>query len=160
MASRDVGEKAVATNAADLGQAIADAMLEVFDGLMDEQRTYPLPSLGLRAQDMQFSDFVRTFQKDVAHERVRHVVDLRKIVSRPATTLDGMDTTLPVAASCIRCSTIILAARSTRRRRSKVDTLETSLADRYSSLTKSGNADVIDWHFQSWRQSHEWSTCG
>ncbi len=68
-------------------------------------------------------------------------------MARPATTLDGMDTTLPVAASCIRCSAIILAARSTRRRRSKVDVFETSLADRYSSLTKSGMTDFIDWHF-------------
>jgi len=36
MAARDMDEKALATSAANLGQAIADAMLEVFDGLMDE----------------------------------------------------------------------------------------------------------------------------
>jgi endonuclease III len=35
MAARDMDEKALATSAAVLGQAIADAMLEVFDGLMD-----------------------------------------------------------------------------------------------------------------------------
>jgi hypothetical protein len=36
MAAPDMDEKALATSAADLGQAIADAMMEVFDGLMDE----------------------------------------------------------------------------------------------------------------------------
>lgn len=36
MAARDMDETALATSAANLGQAIADAMLEVFDGLMDE----------------------------------------------------------------------------------------------------------------------------
>lgn len=78
-------------------------------------------------------------------------------MSRPATALDGMDTTLPVTATCIRCSAIILAARSTRRRRLKVDTFEISLADRYSSVTKSGMADFIDRHFHSWYKLHEWS---
>lgn len=34
MAARDMNEEALATSAAELGQAIADAMLEVFDGLL------------------------------------------------------------------------------------------------------------------------------
>ena len=75
MTALDTDGKALATSAADLGQAIADAMLDVFDGRV---RAYPLPSLGFCPQDMQFSDLVRTFQKDVAHKRVGHVVDLRK----------------------------------------------------------------------------------
>jgi len=35
MAARDMNEAALATTAADLGKAIADAMLEVFDGLIE-----------------------------------------------------------------------------------------------------------------------------
>ena len=34
MAARDMDEDGLATSAADLGKAIADAMLEVFDGLI------------------------------------------------------------------------------------------------------------------------------
>ncbi|WEX79377.1 hypothetical protein PYH37_006268 (plasmid) [Sinorhizobium numidicum] len=37
MASRDMNEEALAATAAALGRAISDAMLEVFDGLMDGQ---------------------------------------------------------------------------------------------------------------------------
>ncbi|WP_341488029.1 hypothetical protein [Pararhizobium sp. A13] len=36
MAARDMNEAALATTAADLGKAIADAMLEVFDGLIED----------------------------------------------------------------------------------------------------------------------------
>jgi hypothetical protein len=36
MAARDMNEEALAETAAALGKAISDAMLEVFDGLMDE----------------------------------------------------------------------------------------------------------------------------
>lgn len=36
LAARDMNEEAIATSAAELGQAIADAMLEVFDGLLAE----------------------------------------------------------------------------------------------------------------------------
>ncbi|KQS83555.1 MULTISPECIES: hypothetical protein [unclassified Rhizobium] len=36
IAARDMDEKALAQSATDLGQAIADAMLEVFDGLIEE----------------------------------------------------------------------------------------------------------------------------
>jgi len=36
MAARDMNEAALATSAAELGKAIRDAMLEVFDGLVTE----------------------------------------------------------------------------------------------------------------------------
>lgn len=36
IAARNMDEKALAQSATDLGQAIADAMLEVFDGLIEE----------------------------------------------------------------------------------------------------------------------------
>ncbi|MGV4797141.1 hypothetical protein [Rhizobium sp. F40D2] len=36
MAARDMNEEALANTAAALGKAISDAMLEVFDGLIDE----------------------------------------------------------------------------------------------------------------------------
>jgi hypothetical protein len=36
IAARDMDEKALAQSATDLGQAIADAMLEVFDGLVED----------------------------------------------------------------------------------------------------------------------------
>ena len=36
LAARDMNEEAIATSAAELGQAIADAVLEVFDGLLAE----------------------------------------------------------------------------------------------------------------------------
>jgi len=36
MAARDMDEAALANTAAALGKAISDAMLEVFDGLVDE----------------------------------------------------------------------------------------------------------------------------
>ena len=36
IAARDMDEKALAQSATNLGQAIADAMLEVFDGLIDD----------------------------------------------------------------------------------------------------------------------------
>lgn len=36
MAARDMSEAALATSASELGMAISDAMLEVFDGLVTE----------------------------------------------------------------------------------------------------------------------------
>lgn len=36
MAARDIDEEALVKTAAALGKAISDAMLEVFDGLLDE----------------------------------------------------------------------------------------------------------------------------
>ncbi len=36
IAARDMDEKALAQSATDLGRAIADAMLEVFDGLIED----------------------------------------------------------------------------------------------------------------------------
>lgn len=36
MAARDMNEEALATTATELGKAISDAMLEVFDGLVTE----------------------------------------------------------------------------------------------------------------------------
>jgi hypothetical protein len=36
MAARDMNEEALSATAAALGKAISDAMLEVFDGLLDE----------------------------------------------------------------------------------------------------------------------------
>ncbi|MBL0373264.1 hypothetical protein JJB09_14600 [Rhizobium sp. KVB221] len=36
LASRDMNEEALATSGTALGQAIADAMLEVFDGLIED----------------------------------------------------------------------------------------------------------------------------